>query len=208
MHMRMQWKHDNGGPTPFCALCSKEAWGHSHVYSNMHLNKVLTQPYNWSGEWTSPPTPEDAGVQNLRTHGQVSDTLPKQQGGIPDWSVKAYMPPWGADNQAHFVSNDNTADPHCHTVVTTPMAEQPAPLPPLMVSVPSEHIHLATQPQQAPISSDLDDLNQYLKKLQDCFKNVQKDVVELGHEQDFHTEIILEMRLIMDEYQKKCEVST
>ena len=112
------------------------------------------------------------------------------------------MPPWDAEYMAQFVSVDDTADPPCHTIVTTPIAKQPAPLPPRMVSVPPEHIHLATQPQQAPISSDLDDLSQYLKKLQDCFKKLKKDVMKFGHEHEDHTEVILKMQKFMDEYQK------
>ena len=113
------------------------------------------------------------------------------------WPVKAYMPRWDAENAAKFVSVDDTADPLCHASVTTPMAQQPASLPPLVISqpVPSE------QPQQAPISSDLEDLHEHFKKLQEYSKKLTKEVVKLGHEKENRTEVILKMQKFMDEYQ-------
>ena len=74
-YMRMHWKHENAGPAPFCALCKKDAWGSSHVYSNTHLNNILTLPYNWSMDSFSPPDPEEIGVQDPRTHGITFRTL-------------------------------------------------------------------------------------------------------------------------------------
>ena len=55
---KLHWKHEIGGPTPFCADCNKEAWGPGHFYSTPHLLKMVTFPYDWCDDWGEP---ESAG---------------------------------------------------------------------------------------------------------------------------------------------------
>ena len=97
-----------------------------------------------------------------------------------------------AEHVDQFVSRDDTADPSCHAAVTTPMAQQPAPLLPLVISqpVPSE------QPQQAPISSEWDEMFKNFKNLQKYAHATHKDVVKMGQDND---QIILVMQELIDE---------
>ena len=76
------------------------------------------QPYNWSMDWFSPPDPVEIGVQDLRTHGITFSTLAEEW--HKDLLVKAHMLPSSAGNALQLVFNvDDTADPPCHTDVTT-----------------------------------------------------------------------------------------
>ena len=116
-----------------------------------------------------------------------------------------------AENVDQCVSRDDTADPSCHAAVATPMqpaghgmAQQPAPLLPLVISnkvqlVPPEQpqqIHLVTQPpiSRAPISSDLDDMYEHFKKLQKYTRAINKEVEKLRDEKEDHMEVILEIQ--------------
>ena len=75
LYIAMQWKHDNTAPTPYCMLCSKEAWSASHFYSNTHLNNIVTRPYEWTSDWRDPPSIQQVGIQDPRTHGITFPSL-------------------------------------------------------------------------------------------------------------------------------------
>ena len=93
-----------------------------------------------------------------------------------------------------FVSKvEGTADPPRHPDDTTPMAEQPQPLPQRTVSwklgtdMPqqSRQSHPSCQ---APISVDLSGMEQYLKKFHANFSKLQRKVAILEQEQEEHAE--------------------
>ena len=64
MYFEWKLKHNSGPPTPSCRLCNNEAWGHAHIFSNKHLEKLLNQPYLWIDTWHPAPSLSDTGVQD------------------------------------------------------------------------------------------------------------------------------------------------
>jgi hypothetical protein len=90
LYIAMQWKHDNTAPTPYCMLCFKEAWSASHFYSNMHLIKIVTQPYEWTSDWKDPTSIQTVGLQDPRTHGITFPSL--AQDYDKQLPVQAHLP--------------------------------------------------------------------------------------------------------------------
>ena len=78
LHIAPQWKHDNTAPTAYCMLCAKEAWSASHVYSNLHSNRIVARPYHWTSEWMDPPSFQEVGIQDPRTHGITFPSLAQE----------------------------------------------------------------------------------------------------------------------------------
>ena len=88
-YMDMQWKHDHGPPTAYCLLCKREAWSSNHIYSTMHLEKLLTRPYHWISDWYSVPDLEETGNQHPRTNGSAFPTVADEF--YKTWPVLAYI---------------------------------------------------------------------------------------------------------------------
>ena len=102
------FKNAHGGPVPWCALCGKEAWGHSHIFCNKHLERALDNPYRNECDWIKPPTFQQLGLDDPQdaNEGIVFATIPEDiYGASCPWPVNVRMPSHAeVQSKPHFES--------------------------------------------------------------------------------------------------------